>query len=796
MSIQFIRPYMTCAYDVPRSYGTQSHEWAARNWQMSKLVEEGLAEDDPPGSLHYERLTGSVMLAKMPIVAPVAVSDAVFQTMIEHLDGVTSTAWRLSPAPFLTNSPYPQIKYYNSRIDQWGGVQVKRTFDVNSGVCIPVAQSLPSCQSVTTDPQSPPITGEGAHWTTVPTASQLKPDVGIYFPDYLSPDGARYRTLLIIPSYPAETVSDADYLLRSAVVTNGEPGSYVTIAKSKSVTLSNPGLAANMALLTASILMFASSLIVTACIVDGLLIIRIFGATKDKVYNEITYDIDYLRPAGRPFTQMRGYFSFAVQGHQAAFFPMQMINRYESGQLRFKSTKLPKAPRRINFSGWTVSPWGFDAPDHEYTALTAAGSNDGTNITGLAANLYSSHPYYSPSLYRIDEMYAGDWNEATAPDPVSLTLKRAVIHRTEGENGCIKGSTCSVTLWGGQTIPQLNGNEIFTIRAGDYEEVDGSWVKSDYVVFTGRLTDPEQRLLDKLPYEDVTLELEDDAFRLSKKFCGDHIGSAEGVSFILSWRRALNAFGVPDARIAVNGYSLSEIDADSSLVQDKVLMEQRDATRDGKGELGLTPKPDTPATTWLDLLVKNRGEWVWRIEADGTFNALPWPRWDGKSESIALTLRRAPQTSKEVISNVIYKRNLSEFVNRVFIIGEHGNYDGVWEDTLSIADENDRYYIGDTFEQVTHEVDIDSPQLEARRVGEMAKSRFETLHFKAEHGSNIFPGDFVKSLLDGLDDIPTGTVLRIGEELRTIEFDGEDTTHTVDYTCYMDTLGDGTETAE
>jgi hypothetical protein len=454
---------------------------------------------------------------------------------------------------------------------------------------------------------------------------------------------------------------------------------------------------------------------------------------------------------------------------------------------------------------WEVWPHGLAAPEHPGTTLTPVATHDGTNITALGVTLDSGgNLFESPTVYRLGDSFLAGYLDKSTPAPQSLSIKKAVIRRKEADNGCVRGASCTLTLWGNQTLPQLNGNEVVEVKAGRYELDDGEWAPVSYTVFTGRVVNPERRLTDVLPEEDVTLELEDDAFLLSHLYCCDRVSSAEDTLFRDAWHQALTAFGIHEDRIKINGYTWAQIEADPN--REKFRFKKQDPTPGGVQKAhNLTPKPSLSAQRWLDVLVRNRGDWIWRVEPDGTFHALPRPLYQA-GDPLALTLRETPASDADAVCEVVYSRNLSEFVNRVLVVSEGAaptdgqpddkiNREAIWQDDASISDPNDRYYVGGKFEELIHDNDLESAAREARRRGEIARSQFETLKFKMRQGQAIFCQAFIKSLLD-LDELPTGTLLRVIEEERTLDFSGQEAKHEVVYLCGVDTIGAGTEAAE
>ena len=111
-----------------------------------------------------------------------------------------------------------------------------------------------------------------------------------------------------------------------------------------------------------------------------------------------------------------------------------------------------------------------------------------------------------------------------------------------------------------------------------------------------------------------------------------------------------------------------------------------------------------------------------------------------------------------------------------------------WRDVDSIIDEENRCYVGDVWEDVIVLSDKQNADIElARRKGGVVRASRRSL---SRRGRKLFAGDFVESRIGNFD-VPTGTILVVAEEVRTLVADENEQRHDLQLTCVVHTIGQG-----
>jgi len=423
-----------------------------------------------------------------------------------------------------------------------------------------------------------------------------------------------------------------------------------------------------------------------------------------------------------------------------------------------------------------------------------------TKLARFGATLETGNPLRTPILYRLQEVYSPDFRtQAKAPQVIGVT--EVTVARQENELGMVRGATARVTVPGccATLLPFFRGNEEMQIRAGALD-CDGTDT-GEYILFTGRVINPEVTLEGTTQPVPRVIELQDDSFRLEKKKCRSRIGDVAGWPWKDAWRHSLNAFGVPDTRIRINGWAWGT----PELAQfETYVLPLPDARVDA-----LTSSPDEPvvqgdlspgytveAVKWLDYLCRQRGDWIWRIEPDGTYHALPRP--DYRANPQVFVLEQDPADDDDRLWRVRHKRDLSEFVNEVEILGATSIREGsltapgteiapesaLWQDKGSQENPAWRYYVGDVWEEVIDDPNLSDPAVAALKKGIRAEITSETIVWETQ-GKPLYPGMFVRSQLTGVD-LPPGSIFRLTEEQRTLKADENEVTHQAVYTGVLE----------
>lgn len=811
-----VRHYFSVAWDYPRSVGEPDGRAFVREWYFrggnrrdySELVRTWRFNN----TQYYEPLN-AVVLHSVHSKQSFAPGD------YEPWAGAPSNKWRLVVPAGTPQAAY--LKYYDTRPTQWGGVKLRRTYDLDAGVAVYVIRSAPTNLEVRA----------GKLTELRPADGLLKPWVSIALPDYRY-RGETYRYCVLFPTYaawmgqpPEEMKSlvgfgswDLDNrkpLLRRAKI--GPDGETVV---SEWETLDEfSGNALQWELKRAA---------VNGGDLEEMILIRqlegVLSIAAGSFGDWWNYS-DAITRANTPVGTMRLY----AQGHQVAFMVCQQFIRPvveefqdENGDVqtrkrfwgRVETQKPPELPFTTTDEAGRVVTAEVKAANLRVNVQAASGKSRGgsvvtplvetddppTKLARFGATLETGNPLRTPILYRLQEVYPPDFRtQAKAPQVIGVT--EVTVARQENELGMVRGATARVTVPGccATLLPFFRGNEEMQIRAGALD-CDGTDT-GEYILFTGRVISPEVTLEGTTQPVPRVIELQDDSFRLEKKKCRSRIGDVAGWPWKDAWRHSLNAFGVPDTRIRINGWAWGT----PELAQfETYVLPLPDARVDA-----LTSSPDEPvvqgdlspgytveAVKWLDYLCRQRGDWIWRIEPDGTYHALPRP--DYRANPQVFVLEQDPADDDDRLWRVRHKRDLSEFVNEVEILGATSIREGsltvpgteiapesaLWQDKGSQENPAWRYYVGDVWEEVIDDPNLSDPAVAALKKGIRAEITSETIVWETQ-GKPLYPGMFVRSQLTGVD-LPPGSIFRLTEEQRTLKADENEVTHQAVYTGVLE----------
>ena len=161
-------------------------------------------------------------------------------------------------------------------------------------------------------------------------------------------------------------------------------------------------------------------------------------------------------------------------------------------------------------------------------------------------------------------------------------------------------------------------------------------------------------------------------------------------------------------------------------------------------------------------------------------------------------LEQDPADDDDRLWRVRHKRDLSEFVNEVEILGATSIREGsltvpgteiapesaLWQDKGSQENPAWRYYVGDVWEEVIDDPNLSDPAVAALKKGIRAEITSETIVWETQ-GKPLYPGMFVRSQLTGVD-LPPGSIFRLTEEQRTLKADENEVTHQAVYTGVLE----------
>lgn len=685
------------------------------------------------------------------------------------------------------NSRY-YLCYRDTDPRYWSGAMLNKDFDLDAGVVVYVLRTTPSDLGYTVANVWGRITrDQGA----------LQPYVAIHLPDVTS-RGVTYRYALFLPSISA--AKDEEELcptLKRGIVSDGVVSSWKTVSKYTGGKASD--------YLRRS--QFASEAVEEAVkirVLEGVLMIDTGFIGEWWCYeDEVLADLWYRDAA--PVGKMRFY----AQAHQVAFLPCQGYSSPLTGTVSRKADKMPSVPYDCDLSLWSVGArytpsraFYGDRVVRDGAHVTTNAAHDGTNITELGATLTAYNPLRTPILYMITERFSSEFSH-TKDTPSELRVLRATIRRRRASNGSVRGGTCTIVLDPAQDpMPTFKGGEVVTItvheRPAVLDEATGTYLPdaendTSYTVFTGRVVSPSKDVQDRAmvgDYKSVEVELQDESFRLAKKICGSKIGVVSGEKFKDVVGRTCHGFGIPSEYILIEGVPFAEA------TEDTILYEEEGAGT-GQGDMGLSPSYTMGAIAWLDKLCELRGDWTWSITPEGKINFHTKPSYTAPADFI---LRRDPEDPHDYIANLSYRRSVQEFVNVVYAVtadakkAREGDaatdlVEQEWRDVDSIIDEENRYYVGDVWEDVIVLSDKQNADIElARRKAESFES-VETVSFETR-GRKLFAGDFVESRIGNFD-VPTGTILVVAEEVRTLVADENEQRHDLQLTCVVHTIGQG-----
>lgn len=708
-----------------------------------------------------------------------------------------NSGWTCTVPPKQNSRRY--LFYRDADPRYWSGAMLNKDFDLDAGVVVYVLRATPSDLGYTVVADPGVLEDLGANGWDHITRDQgaLQPYVAIHLPDVTS-RGVTYRYALFLPSISA--AKDEEELrptIKRGISTDGVVSSWKTVS-------TYTGGKFNDYLRRSQ---FASEAVEEAVIIrvlEGVLMINTGLMGEWWCYeDEVLADLSYRDAA--PVGKMRFY----AQAHQVAFLPCQGYSWPLSGTVSRKADKMPSVPYDCDLSLWSVGArytpsraFYGDRVVRDGAHVTTNAAHDGTNITGLGATLTAYNPLRTPILYMITERFSSEFSH-TKDTPSELRVLRATIRRRRASNGSVRGGTCTLVLDPAQDpMPTFKGGEVVTLtvheRPAVLDEATGTYTPdaendTSYTVFTGRVVSPSKDVQDRAmvgDYKSVEVELQDESFRLAKKICGSKIGVVSGEKFKDVVGRSCYGFGFPSEYILIEGVPYAEA------TEDTILYEAEGAGT-GQGNMGLSPSYTMGAIAWLDKLCELRGDWTWSITPEGKINFHTKPSYTAPADFI---LRRDPEDPHDYIAKLSYRRSVQEFVNVIYAVTADANRsregdattdlaEQEWRDVDSIIDEEDRYYVGDVWEDVIVLADKQNADIELARRKDESFESVETVSFETR-GRKLFAGDFVESRIGDFD-VPTGTILVVAEEVRTLVADENEQRHDLQLTCVVHTIGQG-----
>jgi hypothetical protein len=837
--------YFRCLWHTPPAAGVLDSQAYVRDWAFKggnqKDYDEMLKTWSFDNVEYFEPLNAALIASKHDKVSTKSVDW-------EQWPGVTSTKWRTVTIMGMPIANY--IKYYDASPRHWGALTSKANYDFDAGVV---------CYIMRNQPTNLDIQDTGGVKSLITVTKEnglLSPWTGISLPD-LTYEGNTYRYIIMFPTHSEKSLKPSitapygstEMDIRQPVIrrvcvagkvgdkilTGSQTGDWETVATYQGNALSAQISAAKF----------------NANTVEDVVIIRQLESklfiTSGTIGDWWSYT-DKVIANNQPIIGRIGLFA---QGQQAAFLPCQQsvvgtqstdgegnqTTSYE-GSVTIRPAKMGNLPSYFDEASGTFK----NEVQTEHLSLhwraVAGAKRDGaslegiiednadtkeegeeTKLTKLGLKLVAANPLRTPILYRMSEVYKPEVVRIAHEDQ-PLSLLSVEIQRNENDDGNMRGASARLVVAPEQSMPFMKGNEEFQIIAA---YVDDTATYYEYPVFTGRLIDPEDEIGPEIIEQPRTVTLSDDSYRLDKKYVRDKVGDVSGWLWWKVWKQTLNACGVSDDRIKINGVFINiakntdafrlegEIDQNTDGDESPSTLEQMtDAVKSqigmSKDDIGLAPKPTTPMLKWIDYLVKKRGDWIWRIEPDGCYNALPRPA--ASATNSIFTIENNPVNHINSVNRVKHKRDLSKFYNEIEIIGgfslgkqEDENTDGaadtstgiddllpaqnkgVWSDKDSQRNINYRYYVGDIWEQVEEDSGEKDPEAAAKAKGKRMAADCEEVTWETE-GKAVFPTQFVTCNMMGID-VPYGTLLRVIGEDRRMEATEDEIKHMVTYTCVI-----------